>query len=54
MVPVTMFMVGKPPPVAAIVIDPEPLVMLIPEPAVRVDLARVLPVELPINNSPLV
>jgi hypothetical protein len=42
------------PPVAAIVIDPAPLVMDIFEPAVRVALERVLPVVLPIKSCPLV
>ncbi|MNS51909.1 hypothetical protein D3C72_846080 [compost metagenome] len=35
---------------AAIVIEPLPLVIVTPEPAVRVDVVKVLPVELPINN----
>lgn len=34
----------------AIVIDPLPLVIVIPEPAVSVDFVNVLPEELPINN----
>ena len=36
--------------VAAIVIEPLPFVILMPVPAVRVDLVSVLPVELPISN----
>lgn len=39
---------------AAIVIDPAPLVIDIPEPAVNVDLAKVFPVVLPMRISPLV
>ena len=42
------------PPVAAMVMLPVPFVMLIPEPAVKVALVKVLPVVLPINNCPLV
>ena len=37
-------------PVDAIVIDPEPFVIEIPEPAVNVDFVNVLPVELPISS----
>lgn len=40
--------------VAAIVIEPVLLVMVMPEPAVRVALVNVLPVVLPINSWPLV
>jgi len=40
--------------VAAIVIEPLPFVILIPVPAVKVDLAKVLPVELPIRSWPSV
>ena len=36
------------------VIEPEPLEMEIPVPAVKVDFASVLPVVLPINNCPSV
>ena len=42
------------PPVAAIVIAPAPLVMLMFEPAVRVALVSVLPVVLPMSNCPSV
>jgi hypothetical protein len=37
----------------AIVIEPLPFVIVIPSPAVSVDLVKVLPVVFPINNSPL-
>ena len=48
-------LVTEPPPaVEAMVIDPVPLVIDIPDPAVRVVFVRVLPVLLPINNSPFV
>jgi hypothetical protein len=40
--------------VEAIVIAPEPLVTDIPVPAVKVALVNVLPVVLPISNSPSV
>ena len=40
----------KPPPLAAILIDPAPLVIVTPEPAVKV--VRVNPVPLPISNAP--
>jgi hypothetical protein len=43
-----------PPPVEAIVIAPEPFVTDMPVPAVNVAFVNVLPVELPINNSPSV
>ena len=46
------FVTVPPEPVAAIVIDPLPLVIDTPVPAVKVDLVSVLPVVLPINNSP--
>ena len=46
------FVTVPPEPVAAIVIDPFPLVIDTPVPAVKVDLVSVLPVVLPINNSP--
>ena len=42
------------PPVAVMVIAPDPLVMLMPEPAVNVAFVSVLPVVLPINNCPSV
>lgn len=42
--------VPLPPPVAAIVMLPEPLVMVMPDPAVSVDFVNVLPVELPISS----
>lgn len=42
------------PPVEAMVIEPAPLVMEIPEPAVRVDFVSVLPVVLPISSWPFV
>ena len=41
-------------PVAAMVIEPLPFVMLIPDPAVNVALVSVLPVVLPISSWPLV
>ena len=41
-------------PEVAIVIDPFPFVMEIPEPAVRVALVRVLPLVLPIRSCPSV
>ena len=37
---------------AAMVIAPPPLIILIPVPAVSVALVKVLPVELPISSSP--
>ena len=40
------------PPDDSSVIDPGPLVIIIPGPAISLDLANVLPVELPINKSP--
>ena len=40
----------EPGPVNATLIDPLPLVMVTPEPAVRVALVSVLPVVLPINS----
>ena len=46
------FVTVPPVPVAAIVIDPPPLMMDTPVPAVKVDFVSVLPVELPISNSP--
>jgi hypothetical protein len=39
-----------PPPVAAMVIEPVPLVMAMPDPADKVALVRVLPVVFPISN----
>ncbi len=38
------------PPTTSILIDPFPLVIVTPFPAVRVDLVKVFPLELPINN----
>jgi hypothetical protein len=52
-VPVTLVTV-PPPAVAVMVIVPAPLAMLIPEPAVNVDLARVPPAVLPISSCPSV
>jgi hypothetical protein len=46
------FVTVPPVPVAAIVIDPLPLVIDTPVPAVKVDFVSVLPVVFPINNSP--
>lgn len=46
--------VPEPPAVAAIVIAPEALVIVMFEPAVKVDLVNVLPVLLPISNWPSV
>lgn len=43
-----------PPPVAEIVIDPAPFVMLMPEPGLRVAFDNVLPVVLPIRSWPFV
>lgn len=43
-----------PPAVDAIVISPAPFVMVMPEPAVSVAFVSVLPVLLPMSNSPLV
>jgi hypothetical protein len=43
-----------PPPDEAIVIDPVPLVIVIPVPAVRVAFVNVLPVVLPISSCPSV
>ena len=43
-----------PPPVAAMLIDPPPFVIEMPDPAVSVALVNVLPVELPINSWPSV
>ena len=53
-VPLTLVTVPPPPPVASIVILPAPLVMVMPDPAVSVVLVSVLPVVLPMSNSPLV
>ena len=39
-----------PPVTTSILIDPFPLVIVTPFPAVNVDLANVLPIEFPINN----
>ena len=44
--------VTVPDPVVAIVIEPVPLVIEIPVPAVKVALVSVLPVVLPMSNSP--
>ena len=49
-VALTEVTVPPPPLVAAILIEPEPFVIVIPEPAVNVVLVSVLPVELPISN----
>jgi hypothetical protein len=46
----TLVTVPEPPPVAAMVIDPVPFVMLIPDPAVSVALVSVFPVVLPIRS----
>ena len=46
------FVTVPPVPVAVIVIDPFPLMIDTPEPAVKVDFVSVLPVVFPINNSP--
>ena len=46
------FVTVPPVPVAAIVIEPFPLVIDTPVPAVKVDFVSVLPVVFPINNSP--
>ena len=43
-----------PAPVVEMVIAPEPFVIKIPLPAVKVDLTKELPVEEPINNCPSV
>ena len=48
------FVTVPPVPVAAIVIDPFPLVIVTPVPALKVDFVSVLPVVFPINNSPSV
>jgi len=55
-VPVDTVLAPKPlyPLSGAIVIDPEPLVIVVPAPAVSVALVNVLPVVLPIRSCPLV